>query len=133
MQSRFCYHRASSKFLLSLSSADDNVPPGGYLAKDPLEGFAGFDITPQTERRAMTAEEIHGLLDVCAPHRRLLYEVAFTTGLRANELRQLTADNLDTTRCGLRLDAVWTKARKAGFQPLPDTVVTRLAEVSLSS
>jgi len=104
----------------------------GYLERDPLEGFARFDTTPKTERRAMTAEEIRRLLDVCAPHRRILYEVAFTTGLRANELRSLTIAHLDAERCGLRLDAAWTKARKAGFQPLPSALAARLAEATQS-
>lgn len=103
----------------------------GYLSSDPLEGFAGFDITPKTIRRAMTESEIHKLLEWCAPHRRLLYEVAFCTGLRANELRQLTVDHLDVERSGLRLDAAWTKARKIGFQPLPAALAARLAEFAV--
>ena len=37
-------------------------------------------------------------------HRRLLYEMAFTTGLSANELRSLTVEHLDLC-CGvLHLD-----------------------------
>jgi len=59
-------------------------------------------------------------------HRRLLYEVALCSGLRANELRSLSVDDLDIERCGLRLHAEWTKNRKAGFQPLPGKLVQEL-------
>ncbi|HUU94466.1 MAG TPA: hypothetical protein VM487_01905, partial [Phycisphaerae bacterium] len=56
------------------------------------------------------------------------YEVALTTGLRANELRSLTVDDLDAEGCGLHLHAEWTKNRRPGFQALPAALVTRLKE-----
>jgi integrase len=88
--------------------------------------MASFDTTPQTTRRAMTPEEIATLLNACPQHRRLVYEVAFLTGLRVNELRSLTIDHLDVENNGLRLDAEWTKNRNRGFQPLPATLTSRL-------
>jgi integrase len=98
----------------------------GYLAQDPLKSLKAFDTTPQTRRRAMTPIEISQLLQACASHRRLLLETAFLSGLRANELRHLTLDHLDLDYCGLRLDAVWTKNRPPGFQPLPSSLMHRL-------
>ena len=98
-----------------------------YLAIDPLQSLGTFDTMPRTKRRAITAEEITTLLRICAPHRRFLLETAFLSGLRANELRNLTTDHLDHEQCGLRLDAAWTKNRKPGFQPLPASLVERLA------
>ena len=74
----------------------------------------------------MTREEIAKLLAVCLPFRRLLLETAFFSGLRANELRNLTTDHLDFERRGLNLDAQWTKNRKPGFQPLPKSLVDSL-------
>jgi len=59
-------------------------------------------------------------------YRRLLYEVAFTTGLRANELRSLTVEHLYLQRGGLHLDACWTKNRKPGFQYLPSQLLSSL-------
>jgi site-specific recombinase XerC len=99
----------------------------GYLKENPLEGIGRFDTTPRTRRRAMTAEEIQKLLSVATEYRRLLYEVAFCSGLRANELRSLSVDHLDRERGGLHLDSDWTKDRKAAFQPLPRALVDRLA------
>ncbi len=60
-----------------------------YLNEDPLSELGKFDTTPQSIRRAMTPEELQLLLEHCAVHRRLLYEVAFCSGLRENELRRL--------------------------------------------
>ena len=99
----------------------------GYLAEDPLKDMVPFDATPRTHRRAMTADEIARLLEACPPHRRLLYETAFATGLRANELRSLRVEHLDVEHGGLHLDAAWTKNRKAGVQPVPEGLVARLA------
>ena len=98
----------------------------GYLANDPLKALAPFDTTPQSQRRAMTPDDIRKLLAVSPPHRRLLYETALFSGLRANELRNLTVDHLDEDRGGVHLDAAWTKNRKPGFQPLPRSLVEQL-------
>ena len=98
----------------------------GYLAGDPLRALAKFDATPQTRRRAMTQEEIIRLVETAPEERKLLYEVAFCTGLRAGELRALSSADLDSMNCGLRLHPEWTKNRKPGFQPLPRTLVQNL-------
>ena len=98
----------------------------GYLDHQPLEGMAPFDTTPQSYRRLLSPEEIAQFLEACAPHRRLLYETAFLSGLRASELRRLTTEHLDTERSGLQLEAEWTKNRKPCFQPLPKDLARRL-------
>ena len=48
------------------------------------------------------------------------------SGLRSNELRNLTLAHLALERSGLRLEADWTKKREEGFQPLPRTLLERL-------
>ena len=97
----------------------------GYLENDRLKNLVGFDTSPKRIRRAMRAEEIAQLLEVCAEKRRLVYETAFLSGLRAGELRSLTISELDTQRCGLHLRAGWTKNRKSGFQYLSRDLVDR--------
>ncbi|MEW6753497.1 MAG: site-specific integrase [Candidatus Latescibacterota bacterium] len=72
-------------------------------------------------------EEIQRLLQASPPHRRLLYETAFVSGLRAGEWRSLQVDDLEVRQCGLHLDAAWTKNRQPGLQPLPRVLVERLA------
>jgi len=98
----------------------------GYLQDDPLRAMTSIDTTPQTRRRAISPDEIQRLLEVCPPHRRLLLETAFMSGLRANELRHLTTAHIDFERGGLILEAEWTKNRKDGLQPLPDDLLHRL-------
>jgi len=101
-----------------------------YLEKNPLRKMTKFDHAPQTQRRAMTADEIKRLLAVCAEHRRLVYETAFCTGLRAGELKSLRIEDLDEIRSGLVLSAEWTKNRKAGFQPLPTILIKKLKDAA---
>jgi integrase len=102
----------------------------GYLESDPLKRLSPLHVAPTITRRALTVDEIRNLLAHCPPGRRLLYETAMLTGLRANELRQLTMEHLDLDQCGLRLDAAWTKNRHPGFQPLPGDLLRRLYDFS---
>jgi len=99
----------------------------GYLEDDPLKRFKAPPKRAASRRRAMTVDEIRRLLQFCKPQRRVLYMLALGTGLRANELRNLTVGHVDLNRGGLTLDAAWTKNRKAGFQPLPASLRQELA------
>jgi integrase len=98
----------------------------GILSENPLRHIGSFDMTPRVERRALTVDEVRKLVEVAPEHRALLYETAFLSGLRAGELRSLSVNSLDMERGGLRLDGSWTKNRKAGFQPLPFSLMARL-------
>jgi integrase len=64
----------------------------GYLAENPLENMQGFDTTPQTTRRALTADEIRRLLDAAPERHRLPYETALGSGLRAGTTGALGRD-----------------------------------------
>ncbi len=97
-----------------------------YMEEHPLKKLKRFDATPKTVRRAITPEEIMRLLEVAPEHRRIFYETAFCSGLRAKELKSLTVHDLDLRRGGLHLHAKWTKNRMAGFQPLPSAVLEHL-------
>ena len=98
----------------------------GYLLENPLKNSVGFDRTPKTRRRALTADEVESLLNHCTAERRFLYEVALCSGLRAKELRSLQVKHLDVAGNGLHLDAEWTKNRRSGFQPIPAWLVEKL-------
>lgn len=117
-----------SNYAEALAAFCDWALERGYLSTDPLKKFKDFDTTPQETRRAMTHEEMQRLLAVAPSHRRLLYEVALLSGLRGNELRQLSPDHLDVVECGLHLEAKWTKNRKQQFLPLPRVLVERLRD-----
>jgi len=98
-----------------------------YLKTNPFQELEYADSTPLTSRRSLSPKEIHRLLEAAPLYRRVLYEVAFCTGLRAGELRSLGAEHLDTERVGLWLKSAWTKNRKDGFQPLPEALVLKLS------
>lgn len=99
----------------------------GYLEEDPVADLGTFDGSPQSERRALDADERDALLEHCDDHRRLLYEMALFSGLRVKELRHLRPKHLNTERGGVKLEAEWTKGRRDNFQPLPDWLVDKLA------
>jgi len=99
----------------------------GYLESDPLRLLGTFDKTPRSLRRPLTPSELRALLDGCAEERRLLYELAICTGLRAGELAALRTRHFDRDRGGLRLEGAWTKNRKPGFQPLPGWLTQKLS------
>ena len=97
-----------------------------YLAEYPLEGLRPYRTVSPITRRPMEVEEVRRLL-ICSPYyRRILYETAAISGLRANELRSLTVKHLDAERLGVRLDERWTKNRKSGFQYLGLELTKRL-------
>lgn len=102
----------------------------GYLDENPLKGMTRFDTTPITQRRAMTREEIRKLLEAAPPHRKLAYELALSTGLRAKELLSLRGKHLDMKWGGIHLEAKWTKNRKNGFINLDNSILTKLQEVA---
>lgn len=117
-----CHYIASLKTFISWSIDRE------YLDQNPIKKMTKFDQAPKSQRRAMNTQEIRRLLEVCAEHRKLLYETAFCTGLRAGELKSLTIDNLDDKRGGVVLCRDWTKNRMDGFQPLPAVLIRRLKE-----
>jgi len=115
-------HGATLKAFVSFCYSDE-----GSLTQNPLATLklpAPEATRPQ--RRALSGDEAEALLS-CSKipaARRLLYEVALSTGLRVSELRSLQGCNLALG--GLRLDSKWTKNREAGFQPLPQALWRRL-------
>lgn len=115
-----------SNYAEALAAFCDWCVERAYFVSDPLKNLRGFDTTPQTQRRAITTDEVRRLLAVCPTYRRLLWETALLSGLRANELRHLSIDHLDVERGGLYLDASWTKNRRDDFLPLPRSLVHRL-------
>jgi integrase len=101
----------------------------GYLDSDPLKGLERFDTTPRKIYRALTLQEMQGLLAVIPEDRQLLYSLAASTGLRAGELRALRVSDLNPDFKALNLRAETTKNRKPGLQPLSAWLLERLQEV----
>jgi integrase len=89
-----------------------------YLSENPFQPLERF-ATKNPKVRAWRDDEVHNLLSAAAVHRRLLYAVAFCTGLRKNELTQLTVDHIDFNSGDFSLDEEWTKNRESEVMPLP--------------
>ena len=88
------------------------------------------------DRRALEADEIRRLLEYteAAParfgmtgyERALLYRFAAYTGLRANEIRNLTATSFDFDDCTIKVKAAYSKRRREDILPLRKDIAAEL-------
>jgi len=92
----------------------------------PWPALDSFNSAPKIQRRVATREELVRVLQAAPLDRQLLYETAFVSGLRRNELAQLTPAHVNLGNEALRLDPNWTKNRKPGLQPVPRSLLERL-------
>lgn len=99
-----------------------------YLDVNPLRRLRRLNTEPLESRRAMTPEELQKILSVADKEAALTLKVALGTGLRANELRNLTVGQLDVVNLQLHLNPDTTKNRKRGSQPLSVGLVAELQE-----
>lgn len=99
-----------------------------YLEENPLQKLKKFDSTPISKRRCFTQDEITKILEVAEYPFKILYTVAYCSGLRAGELRSLTTFDLNVQNLGLTLSNKWTKNRQDGFQYIPQFLVKDLQE-----
>ena len=97
-----------------------------FLEKNPLNKIAPIKAIPKTVRRAMTIEEIKRLFEHCDPSKRLLYETAILSGLRAGELGHLRVKNINLENGEIILEESWTKNRKHATQQIPNWLVEKL-------
>ena len=119
-----------SNYIDSLNSFCNYCVNRDYLESNPLEKLQVVDKAPEVKRRSLTHDEIHRLLEVVKDqwHYEIVYKVALMTGLRLNELRQLSVSDLDKDRSCLILHAKWTKNRKDGVQLIPQSLIRDLEE-----
>lgn len=103
------------------------------MAEDALIGLKSYNAETDRryERRGFTAGEMSALLaytpkapdrwGLSAPARAATYRLAFTTGLRRNEIRTLTRASfaLDGERPTVTVEAGYSKHRRRDVQPLP--------------
>jgi site-specific recombinase XerC len=110
--------------------------------EDLLFGLRSYnaETDPRRQRRGFTPAELAVLLPVTrqaptrrgmtGPARATTYALAFTSGLRRNELRTLTAAsfNLASDPPTVTVTAAYSKHRHIDVQPLPADVARLLAE-----
>jgi len=90
------------------------------------------------DRRALEVDEMRRLLSatqgagrrfgMTGPERAMLYRIAIETGLRANELRTLTAGSFDLDGCTVTVEAGYSKHRRQDILPLRPATATELRQ-----
>lgn len=94
----------------------------------PLDGYDELPVT--SERRFHLSEaDFVRLLENSRPQLRLMLLVAFETGMRRDEFRRLTWDEVDLEEAIIRLAAERTKTRKARNVPLSDVALAVLRAI----
>jgi integrase len=89
---------------------------------NPMDGYEELQVT--SERRFPLSEaDFMRLLEHSRPLLRLMLIFAFETGMRRDEFRRLTWDELDLNLAIVRLPAERTKTRRARDVPLSDTAL----------
>lgn len=135
------YLKAMRQFTRWLSK-----PKVGRLATDPLTDIELYNeaTDPRHQRRAFTTDECRRLLKAAAtgkPYhwwsrsidgrdREMIYLLALSTGLRANEIRTLCPQDfrLDAETAHIVVRAINSKHRKRDEQPLRPNVAVRFRE-----
>jgi hypothetical protein len=81
--------------------------------------------------RALTMQELEALFATAPPERRIIYEIAYGTGLRRGELMQLVASDceLHARPPVVRIRAIVAKAKKEQTVPLAGWVASLLGTV----
>ncbi len=105
---------------------------------DPLKYLSCITQTEKRrQRRALTLDEQRRLIEATAkgkrrhhnidgPARALLYRTALQTGLRANELRNLTVGGFDFDARTATLESAFTKNKRLAVQPLTKSLAADL-------
>ncbi len=90
--------------------------------ESPLKHLDAIKVTDETNRKALTPDEMINLLEATetapkrfgmAGHERAtLYRFAAYTGIRANEIRSLTASSFDLDKRNVKVEAAYSKRRR---------------------
>ena len=88
------------------------------------------------DRRSLEPDEIHRLLETTQAadkrfgmtgyERALLYRFAAYTGLRTNEIRNLTVSSFDFDNCTVKVKAAYSKRRREDILPLRKDITAEL-------
>lgn len=101
------------------------------VTQNPLEFVDPVKLTPKQFRRALSPEQAQKLLAVAPRRRAVVYLTALQTGLRRNELKQLTAGDfaLDAPKPFVRVPACIAKNRKETTLWLREEVVSAVRSI----
>jgi integrase len=107
--------------------------------ESPLKHLDAVKVTHKVNRRAMTPDELWSLLEAteAAPERfgmtghqrTMLYLLATYTGLRPNEIRNLTVSSFDFDNCTVNVKAAYSKRRREDVLPLRKDTAEAMKEL----
>ena len=107
--------------------------------ESPLKHLDAIKVTDEVNRRALTPDELGSLLEVTENtpkrfgmtgyERAMLYRFAAYTGLRANEIRNLTASSFDLDNCTVKVKAAYSKRRREDVLPLRKDTAKAMREL----
>ncbi len=133
--------RTGNMYLASLKTFVSWMLKAGRISHNPIEHVSPLpEIEKRVKRRALTQEEIEALISttvragthhrLTGPERALIYRLALTTGLRANEIRTLTRGDfkLKPKDPYVTVTAARAKNRKRADQPLRPEIVELLSD-----
>jgi len=105
----------------------------------PLKHLDAIKVTDEVNRRALMPDELGCLLHVTgdAPkrfgmtgyERSMLYSFATYTGLRANEIRNLTVSSFDFDNCTVKVKAAYSKRRREDIISLRKDTTEAISEL----
>ena len=89
--------RTSNAYLVAFKGFCKWSVRDGRVSESPVEHLQSLNgkADIRRKRRALTADECRKLIQKADPDRAMLYRLALETGLRANELRNLTVSSFD--------------------------------------
>jgi len=132
--------RRSNGYLTAAKSFAHWMVNTGQAGENPLRSLHKLNekTDVRRRRRAATADELRKLIAVTATRpeaygmsgaeRALLYRLCAATGLRANEVRHLTAGDFDLDRLVVRVPAGYSKHRETDTIPLREDLAEALRE-----
>lgn len=125
--------RTANHYLSTVKAFLNWLIKDGRAESNPLQHVKRRTVTDiKRRRRALSADELTYLLDYMnhngMQHRRLLYLVAVSTGLRSSELASLTKASIDFKNKTVTLQGAHTKNKDDAVLPLRDDVLAELRE-----
>jgi integrase len=98
------------------------------IAENPIAGIKPLPHdTPAKQRRALTTDEINALVAASPPELRPVWKMFLSTGMRHDELVELTFDDVDFERATVTVTASAAKSHKAREIPIGDEMLSILA------
>ncbi|QDU61212.1 Tyrosine recombinase XerD [Planctomycetes bacterium Pan216] len=116
--------RTVNKEITTLNICLNKAVKWRRIESNPIKGLEPLkhDIKRKV-RRALSPDEVKRLIDVSPPHLAIVWKTFVSTGLRKDELINLTLDDYDADEKTVTVRSEFAKSGKARDVPLIDSIV----------